>query len=243
MNTKPAKPAVELHGVSVRRGAKEVLRDINISVEPGRVVGLVGPSGCGKTTLMRTIVGVQANVKGTVNVLGRPAGVASSRGQVGYMTQDGSVYGDLTVLENLSYFSKILGIGTDRIDAVLESVSLSKLAGSLVDDLSGGQRARVSLAVALLSEPALLVLDEPTVGLDPVLRTELWHEFTQLALQGTTLVISSHVMDEARRCDSLILMRDGQVLAEGSPADLMTRTNTESVELAFLDIVARRADH
>lgn len=228
---------VELEHVSVRRGQRDVLHDVTCWVPPGTVVGLIGPSGCGKTTLMRTIVGVQANVRGAVTVLGRPAGAASRLGQVGYMTQDPSVYGDLSVIENLTYFAKLLGIGGDRVRDVLGSVRLDDMATALVDQLSGGQRARVSLAAAMLGQPPLLVLDEPTVGLDPELRGELWRLFSSLAAGGATLLVSSHVMDEAGRCDVLMLMRDGRILATGTPADLMSRTGTADVETAFLALI------
>jgi len=229
---------VHLEGVSVRRGDNVVLHDVSCDVQRGTVVGLIGPSGCGKTTLMRTIVGVQANVSGTVTVLGQPAGEASKLGQVGYMTQDPSVYGDLSVTENLVYFARLVGVGADRVRHVIGSVHLDDVASAIVDRLSGGQRARVSLAVAMLGQPALLVLDEPTVGLDPSLRQELWNEFSNLASQGSTLLVSSHVMDEASRCDILFLMREGRILATGSPDDLMSRTGTNTVEEAFLDLVA-----
>lgn len=237
-----AAPAVQLSDVSVRRGGRQVLREITFSVPRGQVVGLIGPSGCGKTTLMRTIVGVQANVEGTLSVLDRPAGVASRLGQVGYMTQDASVYGDLTVVENLSYFAALLGFGSDRVGNVLRAVRLDDMARVVVDQLSGGQRARVSLAIALLADPPLLILDEPTVGLDPALRAELWVEFGRLAAAGASVIVSSHVMDEAKRCDRLLLMRDGRVLAAGSPTELMVRTGTDDVEGAFLQLVAGRGD-
>jgi ABC-2 type transport system ATP-binding protein len=231
-------PAViVLDGVSVERGDRIVLHDLAMSVDPGSVVGLLGPSGCGKTTLMRTIVGVQANVRGTVTVLGRPAGEASDRGEVGYMTQDASVYEDLSVLENLEYFAGLLGLGADRVTEALGQVQLEGPADAVVDRLSGGQRARVSLAVALLNRPPLLVLDEPTVGLDPVLRRDLWEIFGRLAADGSTLVVSSHVMDEAERCDHLLLMRDGRFLASGRPGELMGRTATGSIGDAFLALI------
>lgn len=235
-------PAITLSDVFVCRGGRQVLRGLTFSVPSGQIVGLIGPSGCGKTTLMRTIVGVQANVSGTVTVLDQPAGVAARRGQVGYMTQDASVYADLTVSENLSYFAALLNVRSDRIDDVLRSIRLDDMADALVSELSGGQRARVSLAVALLAQPPLLVLDEPTVSLDPSVRAELWTEFARLADAGAALLVSSHVMDEARRCDQLILMRDGQVLATGSPADLIARTGADDVEGAFLHLVANRGE-
>lgn len=239
----PAGPnAVELAGVSVKRGGRAVLRDVSFRVPHGRVVGLIGPSGCGKTTLMRAIVGVQANVEGLAMVLGRPAGRAARLGQVGYMTQEASVYRDLTVAENIAYFARLLQLDAGRVGAVIDAVQLTSSAHTVVDHLSGGQRARVSLAVALLADPPLLVLDEPTVGLDPALRAELWSEFTRLAASGTTLIVSSHVMDEARRCDDLILLRDGEVLATGRPAELTDRTGTDDIEAAFLSLVAGRRD-
>ena len=215
-----------------------MLDDVNVSVPAGQVVGIIGPSGCGKSTMMRAIVGVQANVSGAIEVLGDPAGAASRRGDVGYLTQDPSVYDELSIRENLMYFGGLLGVGSERIDTVLADVRLDDFQQQRVDNLSGGQRARVSLAIALLNEPPLLVLDEPTVGLDPVLRHELWAQFAEIAAVGSTLWVSSHVMDEATRCDRLILLRNGQVLAEGSPSDLLDRTATDSVEQAFLSLVA-----
>jgi ABC-2 type transport system ATP-binding protein len=232
--------AVAIRSLSVIRGNRTVLHGIDLSLPTGRLIGIIGPSGCGKSTLMRAIVGVQARVSGDIEVLGEPAGLASRRGAVGYLTQDPSVYDELSVGENLIYFGRLLEVGSKRIDDVLESVRLSDYRSQRVSDLSGGQRARVSLAIALLNEPPLLVLDEPTVGLDPVLRHELWAQFAELAAAGSTLLISSHVMDEATRCDWLILLRDGEVLANGSPGDLLARTGTDNVEDAFLALVAER---
>jgi len=230
--------AVALRSVSVVRGTRTVLHDVDVSVPVGQVVGIIGPSGCGKSTMMRAIVGVQANVSGEIDVLGDPAGVASRRGAVGYLTQDPSVYDDLSIRENLVYFGDLLGVGSERIDSVIADVRLGDHQEQRVDNLSGGQRARVSLAIAMLNEPPLLVLDEPTVGLDPVLRHDLWEQFAEIAAAGSTLLVSSHVMDEATRCDRLILLRDGRVLAQGSPRDLLERTGTDSVEQAFLSLIA-----
>jgi ABC-2 type transport system ATP-binding protein len=231
------RPIIYLDGVSVRRGGRTVLRDVALTVGAGSIVGLLGPSGCGKTTLMRTIVGVQAEVDGSATVLGRPAGQAAAEGLVGYMTQDASVYDDLSVGENLRYFAALLGVDRERVAEVLDQVELDTLTSTTVDRLSGGQRARVSLAVALLNRPPLLVLDEPTVGLDPVLRRALWRTFARLAAAGATVLVSSHVMDEAEHCDHLLLMREGRFLAEGAPADLMARTGTSSVGDAFLALI------
>jgi len=215
-----------------------VLPGLTVDVARGAVTGLLGPSGCGKSTLMRAIVGVQLVDGGTVEVLGTPAGTPALRGRVGYVTQAPSVYADLTVRENLDYFARILAAAEGRVDAVIETVGLAPDAGRVVSELSGGQRARVSLATALLNEPPVLVLDEPTVGLDPLLRRDLWDAFHRLADAGVTLLVSSHVMDEAERCDRLILMRDGAILAADTPAALLERTGALDVEGAFLALVS-----
>ena len=203
----------------------------------GEVVGLLGPSGCGKTTLLRALVGVQRIAGGEVRVLGRPAGDAALRSLVGYVTQAPSVYADLTIRENLRYFAAVLGASGARVKSVVDEVGLGDAVDGLVGELSGGQRARVSLATALLGEPELLILDEPTVGLDPVLRRDLWGHFAMLAAAGTTLVVSSHVMDEAERCSRLLLLRDGALLADDTPAALLRRTGATDVEGAFLRLV------
>jgi ABC-2 type transport system ATP-binding protein len=229
--------AVEVHALQVVRGGREVLRGLDFTVAAGEVSGLLGPSGCGKTTLMRALVGVQRVRGGTVEVLGLPAGSAALRSQVGYVTQQPSVYDDLTVAENLRFFGRVLGVGEARVRECLETVALGDRAGSVVGRLSGGQRSRVSLGVALLGEPRLLVLDEPTVGLDPVLRAELWGTFHQLAERGVAVLVSSHVMDEASRCDRLLLMREGRLIADDTPGGLLARTGAEDVERAFLAVV------
>ena len=212
-----------------------------LDVPAGRVTGLMGPSGCGKTTLMRAIVGVQRVAAGRVEVLGRPAGSPALRAQVGYMTQAPSVYGDLTVRENLGFFAQVLGVPAARVEEVIAAVSVPARRGQLVRDLSGGERARVSLAAVLLGEPEVLVLDEPTVGLDPVLRVELWRLFAELARDGAALLVSSHSLEEARHCDELMLMRDGEILVSDSPAALRARTGCDDLEDAFLALVADRA--
>jgi ABC-type multidrug transport system ATPase subunit len=235
--TSAAAPPVILRGVSVTRGRREVVRGLDAEIPSGSIVGLLGPSGCGKSTLMRAIIGTQEHVRGTIEVLGGPAGTASRQGRVGYMTQAPSVYEDLTVRENLAYFGQLLGVERDGVHDVIAAVKLDDKADSLLANLSGGQRARVSLAIALLGNPPVLVLDEPTVGLDPVLRQELWADFRTYADQGRTLIVSSHVMDEAEHCDVILLMRDGVLLAQGSPQDLRARTGTGSIEAAFVAIV------
>jgi ABC-2 type transport system ATP-binding protein len=231
--------AIEVRDLHVRRGGNLVLPGISTEIEQGAVTGLLGPSGTGKTTLIRAIVGVQIIESGTVTVLGRPAGSPELRARVGYVTQAPSVYGDLTVRENISYFARIMNVGQERVDEVIETVRLTEQADREVQvlNLSGGQRARVSLATALLAEPDLLVLDEPTVGLDPVLRAQLWETFRGLASAGATLLVSSHVMDEAVSCDQLILMREGDLLAAASPQELLERTGAEDMERAFLKLI------
>jgi ABC-2 type transport system ATP-binding protein len=234
--------AIELRRLLVRRGGRDVVRIPALDVPAGRVTGLMGPSGCGKTTLMRAIVGVQRVAAGRVEVLGRPAGSAALRAQVGYMTQAPSVYGDLTVRENLGFFASVLGVPGARVEEVIAAVSVPARRGQLVRDLSGGERARVSLAAVLLGEPDVLVLDEPTVGLDPVLRVELWRLFAELARDGATLLVSSHSLEEARHCDELLLMRDGEILVSDSPAALRARTGCDDLEDAFVALVAQREE-
>jgi ABC-2 type transport system ATP-binding protein len=230
-------PAIEIRGLRVVRGGHEVLPGIDLDVEAGTVTGLLGPSGSGKSTLIRAIVGVQIVAAGTVTILGSPAGSPELRRRVGYMTQAPSVYGDLTVRENLDYFARLLGANAGRVDEVMQRVELDAYAESAVASLSGGQRARVSLAAVLLGAPDLLVLDEPTVGLDPVLRRVLWEFFRTLAAEGKTLLVSSHVMDEAARCDRLILQREGQILALATPAEIRERTGADSLDEAFLRLI------
>jgi len=229
--------AVEVEGLQVRRGGREVLRSVSFAVPKGQVTGLLGPSGCGKTTLMRSIVGVQIVEGGSVTVLGRPAGSPELRSLIGYGTQSPSIYADLTIAENLRYFAAILKAPASDVLRVIGEVDLVKHADQLVSQLSGGQRSRANLAVALLGSPELLVLDEPTVGLDPVLRDELWALFHRLADSGVTLLVSSHVMDEAARCQRLLLMREGRVLADDTPDGLRGATGTADLEQAFLHLV------
>jgi ABC-2 type transport system ATP-binding protein len=238
-----SEPVIVIDGLRVRRGKQRVLHGIDVTVTRGAVVGLLGPSGCGKTTLMRAIVGVQKIDEGTVTVLGKSAGHPSLRRRIGYDTQEASVYDDLTVRQNLAYFRSILGVPHSEIDRVAQATDLTGQLNQLVASLSGGQRSRVSLAVALLGSPELLVLDEPTVGLDPVLRVELWTLFRKLAAGGSTLLVSSHVMDEATRCDRLLLMRDGELLADTTPTGLLEETQTRDAESAFLALIARHPKH
>ena len=232
-------PAIDVSVLRVVRGSAEVLHDVDLQVPAGEITGLLGPSGCGKSTLMRAIVGVQIVEGGSVTVLGAPAGSPALRSRVGYVTQAPSVYLDLSVEENLRYFATVVRAGPDRVADVMGAVDIASLAARTAGSLSGGQLARVSLATALLNEPPLLVLDEPTVGLDPVLRRDLWATFRSLAEAGTTLLVSSHVMDEADRCDRLVLMRDGRLLATGTPTKLREDTGADDLEGAFLKLVER----
>jgi ABC-2 type transport system ATP-binding protein len=186
---------------------------------------------------MRAVVGVQKIVSGTVTVLGHPAGAKELRDKVGYLTQAPSVYADLTVRENTRYFASLYGLSAKEADESVSDVGLSQAKDQLVGQLSGGQRARASLACAIVSKPPLLVLDEPTVGQDPVLRNELWQRFHALAKAGSTLLVSSHVMDEAGRCDRLLLIRDGYLIADQSPAAVRESAGTADLDEAFLRLV------
>ncbi len=230
--------AIEVHDLVVVRGRKEVLHGIGTSIATGGVTGLLGPSGSGKTTLMRAIVGVQKVRSGTVTVLGRPAGSADLRPRVGYLTQAPSVYADLTVRENVRYFASLYkGVTRADADQSIADVGLSDAAEQLVSSLSGGQFSRASLACALVGKPDVLVLDEPTVGLDPVLREELWKKFRELSAAGTTLLVSSHVMDEAGRCDRLILIREGRIIADDTVDAVRRAADTDDLDEAFLRLI------
>ena len=229
--------AVEVERLRVVRGGREVLPDLSVRIPSGSVVGLLGPSGSGKSTLIRAIVGVQVVQSGTVTVLGHPAGSPVLRDRVGYVTQSPSIYDDLTVRENVRFFARMVGADLDAADRAITLVDLESHAGVLAGRLSGGQRSRVSLASALVGEPELLVLDEPTVGLDPVLRRDLWRLFHELAATGTSLLVSSHVMDEATRCDRLLLLREGQLLADEPLPMLLERTGSVDAEQAFLALI------
>jgi ABC-2 type transport system ATP-binding protein len=238
----PDQAAIEVRDLVVERGGRRVLDGISCTIAPGSVVGLLGPSGSGKSTLMRAVVGVQRVRSGRVTVLGEPAGAASLRHRVGYLTQAPSIYPDLTVRENADYFAALTDVEAGDVQATIADVGLTAAEDQLVATLSGGQRARASLACTLLGRPDVLVLDEPTVGQDPVLRNELWARFRELAGLGTTLLVSSHVMDEARRCDRLLFISEGALLADGTTEAVLTRTGTDDLDDAFLRLVVAQRD-
>jgi len=229
--------AVVVDHLRVVRGGREVLPDLSLTVPRGQVVGLLGPSGGGKSTLMRAVVGVQVLAGGTVTVLGEEAGSPGLRHRVGYLTQAPSVYGDLSVRDNVEYIARVMGVGPDAVERAIAAVDLTDHATARVENLSGGQRSRASLACTLVGDPEVLVLDEPTVGLDPVLRRELWDLFHHLAGDGRTVFVSSHVMDEASRCDRLLLLRDGRILSDSTLPELLGRTGTSDAEQAFLALI------
>ena len=233
--------AVAVRDLVVARGGRQVIENLTFTIDSGGVTGLLGPSGCGKSTLMRSLVGVQQLTSGSVQVFGEEAGSKALRHRIGYLTQDPSVYDDLTVTENLRFFARVLGIGRDEVDRTIDAVDLRSHADQVVGRLSGGQRSRASLAVALLGRPDLLVLDEPTVGLDPVLRRDLWALFHRIAEGGAAVFVSSHVMDEAERCDRLMLMREGRIIADGTPGEIREKSGSADIETAFLAIVAEDA--
>jgi ABC-2 type transport system ATP-binding protein len=228
---------VEIRGLTVDRGERRVLDALDLTIEQGSVTGLLGPSGCGKSTLMRSLVGVQVLAGGSVRIDGIEAGSQELRDRLGYVTQAPSVYADLTVRENLTFFARVLDEDAAAVTAAIDRVDLADHAEQVVGRLSGGQLSRASLAVALLGSPDLLVLDEPTVGLDPVLRRDLWGLFHRLADAGAAVFVSSHVMDEADRCDRLLLMREGRIIADDTPDGIRRQTGSPDVESAFLALV------
>jgi ABC-2 type transport system ATP-binding protein len=230
-------PVIDIDHLRVIRGKRPAIHDLSVQIARGTITGLLGPSGCGKTTLMRSIVGTQIITAGSVTVLGQPAGSAALRRRIGYMPQEATIYNDLRIVDNVRYFASLYGVDASAADEAVAAVGLDDHRTALCGNLSGGQRTRASLACALVSTPDLLVLDEPTVGLDPVLRVDLWEQFHQLARRGTTLLVSSHVMDEADHCGDLLLMREGHLLAHSTPRKLREDTGCQSLEEAFLSVI------
>ncbi|MBC7631059.1 ABC transporter ATP-binding protein [Aeromicrobium sp.] len=231
--------AIEAEDLIVVRGDKLVIPGLTTAIPTGSVTGLLGPSGCGKTTLIRAIVGIQIIKSGRVTVLGSPAGTVTTRRKVGYVTQSSSVYPDLTVNQNLQYFAALAGQDAAAITEAIANVGMKADTRSLTGNLSGGQRTRVSLAASLLADPDVYLLDEPTVGLDPMLRRDLWKLFAGLAADGKTLLVSSHVMDEAGRCDRVLLMRGGKLVADATPDGLRSQSGEDDLERAFLVLAER----
>lgn len=230
--------AVEIKDLTVVLGGKfTALHNVSLELPSGKVIGFIGPSGAGKTTLIRSIVGRQKITKGSIDVLGIAAGSARLRPKIGYMPQQAAAYSDLTVRQNLRYFARMRGLGTEAMESVIKATGLERQSGQLVSTLSGGQRSRVSLCIALLGKPRLLILDEPTVGVDPVLRRQLWELFGKMTDEGATLIVSSHVMDEAGRCDDLVLVRSGRILAHDSPDSFREKTGSKTIEEGFLKVV------
>ncbi|MEB3981838.1 ABC transporter ATP-binding protein [Mycobacterium sp. 663a-19] len=230
-------PAIDIDNLRVIRGKRPALHGFSVRIARGSITGLLGPSGCGKTTLMRCIVGTQIVTSGSVTVLGHPAGAATLRRRVGYMPQDPTLYNDLRIIDNVRYLASLYGFDGSAADTAIDRVGLTDHRTAYCGNLSGGQRTRASLACALVCQPELLVLDEPTVGLDPVLRVDLWEQFVDLARSGTTLLVSSHVMDEADHCGDLLLMREGHLVAHTTPTRLREDTGCTSLEDAFLSII------
>lgn len=241
MSLTSAPKAIQLDDLRIDRGGHTVIDTISLAIPAGIITGLLGPSGCGKTTLMRTLVGAQKITGGSALVFGEPAGARSLRRRIGYVTQAPSIYPDLTTVENVRYFARLYGMGNDRVREVIDAVGLTNKKTDLAGNLSGGQKGRVSLACALVCDPDLLILDEPTVGLDPVLRVELWEQFAALADRGKTLLISSHAMDEARNCAELILMREGVILAHAAPSAILRQTDCLELESAFLSLILNKS--
>lgn len=228
--------AIEIKNFSVSINEKPILSNISADIPRGKIIGLLGPSGAGKTTLIRSILGLQKPSSGRITILGQSPGAKAVRSKTGYVTQAPSVYPDLTVEGNLDYFSGLLGLNKQTIEHTLRQVELAPNRNQMVSSLSGGQRTRVSLAVALLGSPELLLLDEPTVGLDPVLRQKLWGVFRDLSAKGVSIIVTSHVMDEADRCDGILFIRGGKLLISGSKAHILEASRTKTMEDAFLKL-------
>ena len=244
---------VRLQNVHKSYGHTEVLHGIDLEIPAGQITGLLGPSGHGKTTMVNLIVGALRTTSGEIHVLGEPAPPRKVKTQIGYMPQSDALYDDLTASQNLRFFGSLYGLSRrvmdEAIPRVLAAVSLQNEGSSrkTVGAFSGGMKRRLSLAIAMLHSPRLLVLDEPTVGLDPVHRIKLWKTFRELVAAGSTLLITTHVMDEAAGCDDIIMLHDGRVIARGAPHDLVAQAGTSNLEQAFLDFEAQaeaeEADH
>lgn len=230
--------AVSINSVSMRYGKKQALREVSLNIPEASIFALIGPSGCGKTTLVKILMGLLKPVAGSVNIFGEGAPNGVNARQTGYMAQAAALYPLLTGRENLEFFGKLYGLRgqelKERTGAMAQLVRLSEDLDTQTQNYSGGMLQRLSLAIAFLHNPRLLILDEPTVGIDPLLRSEIWKELRSLATAGITVLITTHVMDEAEKCDQLAMMRDGQVLAVGSAPELIKRSGTSTFEQAFI---------
>jgi ABC-2 type transport system ATP-binding protein len=230
-----AAPAVEAIGLHKRFGEIQAVDGIDLALAPGRIYGLLGPNGSGKTTLIRLLTGLARATSGEARILGTKMPSRQALARIGYMPQSEAIYPELSVGENLAFFARLEGRAErSGIDRVLDLVELSERKGTPALQLSGGMRRRLSLACTLVHEPKVLFLDEPTVGVDPALRVQFWSHFRRLADQGTTILVASHVMDEADRCDELIFVRGGKVIGRGTGAELRARAGTDNLETAFL---------
>ncbi|TJY43929.1 ABC transporter ATP-binding protein [Cohnella pontilimi] len=229
---------VDVLSVTRRFGAKTVLKDVTLSVERGEIFGLLGPSGSGKTTLIKLMTGIDKSDEGTVRMLGEQMPKLAMLQRFGYMAQSDALYQELTALENLQFFASLYGLSgsrrKERIQAAMKVVDLLDHLNKPVAAYSGGMKRRLSLAISLLHEPELLILDEPTVGIDPVLRQSIWNELTALKERGTTIILTTHVMDEAEKCDRIGLIRNGELTAVDSPEGLKSASGTDSLEQAFI---------
>ncbi len=233
--TAPPPPAVEAVGLHKHFGQIHAVDGIDMALPPGRIYGLLGPNGSGKTTLIRLLMGLATATSGKARVLGVDMPSRSNLARIGYMTQSDGIYPELSVWENISFFANLYGLSDRaRMTETLALVELDTRLGTPALDLSGGMRRRLSMACALVHKPSVVFLDEPTVGVDPALRVQFWTHFHELAAQGATLLVSSHVMDEADRCDELLFIREGKVLAQGAPNELRKRAGTTELEAAFL---------
>ncbi|WP_100401411.1 ABC transporter ATP-binding protein [Bacillus sp. FJAT-42315] len=229
---------VSVQHVSKAFGKHQVLKDITLQINGGEIFGLLGPSGAGKTTLVKQLVGLDLPTSGENFLFQQKMPSLKLIEKIGYMAQSDALYGELSAKENLQFFASLYGLQgkkqQQRIEAVMEVVQLTDHVNKLVSTYSGGMKRRLSLAIALLHEPQLLILDEPTVGIDPVLRKSIWNAFYKLKAKGTTLIVTTHVMDEAEKCDRLALMRDGSLIAVGTPNELKKQTDSATIEEAFL---------